>query len=40
MLTPKQVAERIGVSDSLVYEWINSGMLPHFRFGRKGRPAA
>ena len=37
MLTPKQAAERIGVSDSLVYEWCAAGLLPHYRFGRKGK---
>ena len=37
MLTPKQVAERVGVSDSLVYEWCSQGLLRHFRFGGKGR---
>jgi excisionase family DNA binding protein len=37
MLTPKQAAERIGVSDSLIYEWCTSGLLAHYRFGRPGR---
>jgi excisionase family DNA binding protein len=37
MLTPKQAAERLGVSDSLIYEWCAEGVLPHYRFGRKGR---
>jgi excisionase family DNA binding protein len=37
MLTPKQAAARIGVSDSLIYEWCASGLLPHYRFGRPGR---
>ena len=37
MLTPKQVAERIGVSDSLVYEWCGQGLLQHYRFGGKGK---
>lgn len=37
MLTPKQAAERLGVSDSLVYEWCAAGALPHYRFGRNGR---
>jgi excisionase family DNA binding protein len=37
MLTPRQAAERIGVSDSLIYEWCSSGQLPHYRFGKKGR---
>ncbi len=37
MLTPKQVAARVGVSDSLVYEWCAHGLLPHYRMGRKGK---
>jgi excisionase family DNA binding protein len=37
MLTPKQAATRIGVSDSLIYEWCASGVLPHYRCGRPGR---
>jgi len=35
LLTPKQVAERAGVSDSLIYEWCAEGRLPHYRFGCK-----
>jgi excisionase family DNA binding protein len=37
MLTVKLAAERAGVSESLVYEWCAEGVLPHYRFGRKGR---
>lgn len=37
MLTPSQAADRLGVSDSLIYEWCAEGVLPHYRFGRKGR---
>ena len=37
MLTPKQAAARIGVSDSLIYEWCATGFLPHYRFGKPGR---
>ena len=37
MLTPKQIADRVGVSDSLVYEWCAQGLLKHYRFGGKGR---
>ena len=37
MLTPKQAAEKAGVSTSLVYEWCAQGLLPHYRFGREGR---
>lgn len=34
MLTVKQAAERIGVSESLIYAWVQSGSLPHYRLGR------
>jgi excisionase family DNA binding protein len=37
MLTPKQAAVKIGVSDSLIYEWCAAGLLPHYRFGKPGR---
>jgi excisionase family DNA binding protein len=37
MLTPKQAAASLGVSDSLIYEWCAEGVLPHYRFGRNGR---
>jgi excisionase family DNA binding protein len=37
MLTPKQAAEKAGVSPSLVYEWCARGLLPHYRFGRAGK---
>ena len=37
MLTPKQAAARIGVSDSLIYEWCAEGVLACYRFGRKGK---
>jgi excisionase family DNA binding protein len=37
MLTVKQVAEQLGISASLVYGWCDDHLLPHFRFGGKGR---
>jgi excisionase family DNA binding protein len=37
MMTVRQVADKIGVSDSLVYEWCSAGLLTHYRFGSKGR---
>ncbi len=37
MLTPKQAAERIGVSVSLVYQWCKDGLLEHLRLGGKGK---
>ncbi len=37
MLTVKAAAQKIGVSESLIYEWCGEGSLVHYRFGRKGR---
>ena len=37
MLSVKQAAERIGVSDSLIYAWCSAGQLVFFRFGCKGK---
>jgi excisionase family DNA binding protein len=38
LLTVGEVAGRLGVSESLVYAWVEGGTLPHYRFGRsKGR---
>ena len=37
MLTVRQIAERLGISQSLVYSWCDDHLLPHFRFGGKGR---
>ena len=37
MLTIQQAAERLGVSDSLLYELCSTGLLPHYRMGRKGK---
>ena len=36
-MTPKQAAAKAGVSLSLVYAWLHSGRLPHYRFGRPGK---
>lgn len=36
-LTPKQAAERAGVSPSLVYTWCAEGRLAHYRLGAEGR---
>lgn len=35
MLTVKQVAAKCGVSPSLVYSWAETGVLPHYRAGKK-----
>jgi excisionase family DNA binding protein len=37
LLTVLQAANRAGVSESLVYEWCKQKLLPHFRFGVKGK---
>jgi excisionase family DNA binding protein len=36
-VTVQQAAERAEVSAGLVYCWIESGMLPHYRLGANGR---
>lgn len=36
MMTVKQAAERMGISESLVYELCACGALPHVRIGRPG----
>ncbi len=36
MLTVRQAAQRAGVCASLVYEWIASKVLAHFRLGKCG----
>ena len=37
LLSVKAAAERAGVSESLVYDWCNSGVLTHLRLGRSGK---
>lgn len=37
MLTPKQVANRLGVSVSLVYQLCRHAVLRHYRIGGVGR---
>ena len=37
MLTPRQAAAKLGVSVSLVYSWVESKLLSHYRAGTKGR---
>ena len=36
MMTVKTAAERMSISDSLVYELCACGSLPHVRIGRPG----
>jgi excisionase family DNA binding protein len=37
LMTPKEAAERACVSLSLIYQWCQSGELPHLRVGSPGR---
>jgi excisionase family DNA binding protein len=37
MLTPRQAAQKVGVSVGLVYAWVEAKLLPHYRAGLKGR---
>lgn len=37
LLTVKMAAERLSVSEALVYSWCASGLLPNYRMGRKGK---
>lgn len=37
MLTVKQAAQRAGVSIALVYQWVESRLISHFRLGGKGK---
>src|SRR5580704_17934758 len=36
MLTPRQAAQKVGVSVSLIYAWVDARLLPHYRAGLKG----
>jgi excisionase family DNA binding protein len=36
-LTTKQAAERAGVSVSMIYQWCQERLFPHYRCGRSGR---
>lgn len=37
MLTPKEAAERCGISVSLVYQWCREGLFEYLRLGGKGK---
>jgi excisionase family DNA binding protein len=37
LLTPKQAAGRLGVSQSLVYALCSAGVIAHSRHGRPGK---
>ena len=36
-MSPKQASERAEVSLTLIYLWVESKALPHYRLGAKGR---
>jgi excisionase family DNA binding protein len=36
-LNPKQAAERAQVSVSLIYQWVEERLLPHYRVGGRGK---
>ncbi len=36
MLTVRKAAEKAGVSPGLVYVWVESGVLTHYRMGKPG----
>jgi len=40
MLTVNEIAKRLNVCPSLVYGWVESGMLSHFRLGCRGKRGA
>jgi excisionase family DNA binding protein len=37
LLSVIEAAERIGVSESLVYQWVEERRIPHYRLGGKGK---
>jgi excisionase family DNA binding protein len=37
MLSPREAAKRIGVSESLIYSWVETKALPHYRAGARGK---
>jgi hypothetical protein len=36
-ITPRQAALRASVSISMIYQWCQERLLPHYRCGAKGR---
>lgn len=40
MITVREAARRLGVSEGLVYAWARSGELPSYRFGRRRKRGA
>jgi excisionase family DNA binding protein len=39
-LSVKEVAARLSISEALVYTWVESGQLAHFRLGGQGKRGA
>jgi excisionase family DNA binding protein len=37
LLSVQQAAERVGVSESLIYQWCEERRLAHYRLGGKGK---
>lgn len=34
LLTPQQIAEKLGVAVSTIYQWTHTGFIPHIKLGR------
>ncbi len=34
LLTPEQVAKKLGVRKSTIYQWSHRGYIPHIKMGR------
>jgi excisionase family DNA binding protein len=34
LLTPKQIAEKLGVAVSTIYQWTHTEFIPHIKVGR------
>jgi excisionase family DNA binding protein len=34
LLTPQQIAEKLGVAISTIYQWTHTGYIPHIKLGR------
>jgi len=34
LLTPDEIAEKLGVQKSTIYQWTHQGFIPHVKLGR------
>lgn len=34
LLTPQQIAEKLGAALSTIYQWTHTGFIPHIKLGR------